>query len=124
MLFVVMEFSNEINMALPLANGKHRKAGRLAVNLVGSLALAVWLFHFCLWYQYAGTCPNRPDASSGRVYPLNTHGSVAYLNKGEDSTLTGLTIATIGLVVVAFAINGIFVDGFSRNTMPWEKKRW
>jgi len=88
------------------------------------MAFAIWLFHFCLWYQYAATRPRRSDASSGRLYPLNAHGTVVYLNKDEDERLTGLTVFTVGLFVTAFAIHGVLVDGFFRRAVPWEKKQW
>jgi hypothetical protein len=106
---------------LPVRNGKYRKLGRLLTGIVGSVALAVWLFHFCLWYQYAATRPVRLDASSGRVYPLNTHGSVAYLNKSEDARLTALTLSTVGLVLILFVMHGVLV-GF-KSVMPWEKRQ-
>jgi hypothetical protein len=110
---------------LPVANGKYRKSGhRLAVFLGGS-ALAVWIFHFCLWYQYDGTRPVQPDAFSGRVYPLNTHGHFVYLDEREDSTLTGLTVLAVSLFGIGFVIEGLCVEGFSqRRTSPWEKKQW
>jgi hypothetical protein len=108
---------------LPVRNGKYRKLGGILVTTVGFAALAIWLFHFCLWYQYAATRPSRPDASSGRIYPLNTHGSIAYLNKDEDGRLTALTVSAVGLFLIAFVMHGVLVDGF-RQPMPWEKKKW
>ena len=109
---------------LPLANEKRRTRGRTLSKLLGSVALAIWLFHFCLWYQYAGTRPRQPDAASGQLYPLNTHGTVVYLNKREDASLTGLTVLAVGLFGIAVLVNGVFADGFSERKMPWENKRW
>ena len=108
-------------MKLPLGNGKYRKLGGVLAVAFGCAGLAIWLFHFCLWYQYAATRPRRPDASSGRIYPLNTHGSVAYLNKDEDARLTALTASTVGLILISFVTHGVLVDGF-RRAKPWEKK--
>jgi hypothetical protein len=110
----------------PLANGKYGKPAYKLVAVLGFMALAIWLFHFCLWYQYAATRPCRPDTASGRIYPLNTHGSVAYLNKDEDARLTDLTILAITLFTITFLIHCLFVDGFrlSQRTKPWEKKQW
>ena len=93
----------------------------MLAGLLGSMALAISLFHFYLWYQYDGTRPRRPDASSGRLYPLNTHGHLVYLNKQEDARLTGLTVLTFGLFGTAILIDVLFV---ARRTNPWEKKQW
>jgi hypothetical protein len=106
---------------LPLVNGNYRKSGRVLAGLLGSMALAIWLFHFYLWYQYDGTRPLRPDASSGRLYPLNTHGHFVYLNKQEVARLTALTVLTFGLFGTAILIDVLFV---ARRTNPWEKKQW
>jgi hypothetical protein len=105
----------------PLANGKYRKSGRMLAGLLGSIGLAIWLFHFYLWYRYDGTRPPRPDASSGRFYPLNTHGHFVYLNKDEDAMLNRLTVLTFGLFGTAIVIDVLFV---ARRANPWEKKRW
>jgi hypothetical protein len=115
---------DETSVKFPIANGKYRKPGGVLVGILGSLALAIWLFHFCLWYQYAATRPRQFDASSGRLYPLNTHGSVVYLNKDEDTRLTGLTVFAFSLFAIAFITHGVLVDGFFKRTMPWEKKQW
>ena len=111
-------------MILPLADGKYRRIGRLFVGLLGFSALAIWAFHFYLWYQYDGAAPLQPDVSSGRLHPLNTHGHVVYLTKNEDGRLAGLTILTFFLFGIAFLINAFFVEGFSNKKMPWEKKQW
>ena len=96
----------------------------MLVNLFGSMALAIWIFHFCLWYQYAGTRTRRSDVASGRLYPLNTRGSVVYLNKRENSNLIALTVLTVDLFGIAVLANGIFVDESLERTMPCQKKRF
>jgi hypothetical protein len=106
---------------LPLVNGKYRQRGRLLAGLLGALALAISFFYFDIWYRYDGTRPLRPDASSGRVYALNTHGRVVFLNKEEDAGLTSLTILTFGLFGTGVLIDGLFVSGFGPRTKPWEK---
>jgi hypothetical protein len=88
------------------------------------MALAFWVCDFCLWYQYAATRPRHLDAASGRLYPLNAHGTLVYLNKPEDANLTWLTVLAVGLFGIAVLVNEVFVDGFSEKKMPWEKKRW
>ncbi len=111
-------------MGLPLKNGKYRKPVRPILGLLGSLALAVWFFHFYLWSKYDGTRPLQPDASSGTVYPLNTHGHVVYLNKAEDARLSNLTILTLSLFGTGVLMDVLLVSGFDRRPKPWEKKQW
>ncbi|MGH9733956.1 MAG: hypothetical protein ACRD8A_05135 [Candidatus Acidiferrales bacterium] len=111
-------------MVLPLANGKYHNHGRRGATVLAFSALAIWFFHFYLWYQYDGSLPIRPDASTGRVYALNTHGHCVYLTKTEDFRLWGLAFVTSILFIVAIIVNGLFVEGFSRTKMPWEKKQW
>lgn len=116
--------SYEGNVGLPLKNGKYRKPVRPILGLLGSLALAVWFFHFYLWSKYDGTRPLQPDASSGTVYPLNTHGHVVYLNKAEDARLSNLTILTLSLFGTGVLMDVLLVSGFDRRPKPWEKKQW
>jgi hypothetical protein len=96
----------------------------MIAGLLCSSALAIWLFHFYVWYQYDGTRPLRSDALSGRVYPLNTHGHVVYLNKEEDARLTRLTIVAVSLFGIGGLIEGLFASGFVASTKAWEKKQW
>jgi hypothetical protein len=106
---------------LPLANGKYRKPARIVAGLVAFAALAIWLFHFYVWYQYVGTRPRLRDASSGRLYPLNTHGYVVYLNKEEDANLARMTAVAVGLFGTAILIDVLLV---AQKKNPWEKKQW
>jgi hypothetical protein len=111
-------------MKLPLANGKYRDPARKLVIFLGFLALAVWFFHFYVWYQYDGSRPTHVDSSLGRVFPLNTHGHTVYLTKSEDQNLAGLTVLTFGLFISAVLIDEFFVDGFTRTIEPWQKRQW
>jgi hypothetical protein len=90
--------------------------------LLGFSALAIWLFHFQVWYQYDATRPRQPDALSGRSYAQNTHGHVVYLTKEEDARLTKLTIIAFGLFCTAGLIGILFVERIT--PAPWEKKQW
>ena len=56
----------------------------------GVLALGFWFAGFFLWEYFDFHKPNIPDPGKGRVYPLNTHGSIVYLTQGERSALYGL----------------------------------
>ena len=114
--------NDEGSVRLPLANGKYRQRARMLAGFLGVLALAIWLFHFYLWYQYDVTRSSQVEASSSNIYPLNTHGHVVYLTKVEDATLTELTILALSLFTIAFLIDGLFADGLSQGTRAWEKK--
>lgn len=48
--------------------------------------------HSCLWYHYAFTRSDARQPESGRILPLNTHGSVVYLTAHERFLLYGLMI--------------------------------
>ncbi len=113
-------------MTLPLAMGKYRKPARVLASLLCFTGLAIWLFHFCVWYQYDGTRPTYPVQSVGRVFPQNTHGHVVFLTKEEDTRLTRLTILAFSLMGSGFLVGGLFVEGFHwrKNAAPWEKREW
>ncbi len=55
-----------------------------------------------LWMHYAYTRPTMPGPAIGRVYALNTHGSIVYLNAGEQSLLN--TLMVIGGVLFVGAV--------------------
>jgi hypothetical protein len=98
----------------------------MLASLLCFSGLAVWLFHFYVWYQYDATRPRQPDALSGSVLAQNTHGHVVYLTKEEDARLTRLTVLAIGLFGTGFLIRGLFVENivWRKNPPPWEKKQW
>jgi hypothetical protein len=113
-------------MSFPIANGKYRKPARILASLLCFSGLAIWLFHFYVWYQYDGTRPRHPDTASGRVYSQNTHGHVVYLTKEEDARITKLTILAFSLFGAGFLIAGLFVEkiAWRRSPAPWEKRQW
>ena len=73
----------------------------------GVVALALWLTSVFLWMHYASTRPHSLDAGSGRIYPLNTHGSVVYLTCRENLFIAALTVG--GIIVFAA---GVCIDVF------------
>ena len=111
-------------MKLPLANGKYRKPSHVVAGILAFLALAIWFSNVYMWFEYDRTRPVLPDASVGRVYPLNSHGHVVYLTQYENSRLTRLTVLAATLFGIAVIIEGLFVNGFFRRIKPWEKKQW
>jgi hypothetical protein len=108
-------------MKLPLANGKYRKPCHVVAGILGFFALAIWFSNVYIWLEYDRSRPLLPDASVGRVYPLNSHGHVVYLTQNENSRLTRLTILAVILFGIAVLIEGLFVNGFFRKVKPWEK---
>jgi hypothetical protein len=109
-------------LRLPLAKGKYRKPARVLSGFLSFLALAVWLFHFHVWYEYDSTRPCQRDALSGRLFAQNTHGHVVYLTKEEDTRLTRLTVLAFGLFGIVLFIEFLFVEKIT--PAPWEKRQW
>ena len=67
------------------------RAGTLAA-ILGALGLSLGFVSWGLRRHYAYTKPPSPKAGIGRVYPLNTHGSIVYLNRQEQFLLYGLQV--------------------------------
>src|SRR5436305_8747087 len=68
---------------------------------VGVLA---WFGFLCLYTYYGFSRPTSKQLDSGRLYPLDTHGHVAYLTLAEINNLHDLRNVAIGLVLVAVAM--------------------
>jgi hypothetical protein len=63
-----------------------------------------WVASFVLWYRYAFTRPAAQDPAAGRIYSLNTHGSLVYLTSSEYVVLYALMCTgAVFFVVCAFA---------------------
>jgi hypothetical protein len=80
-------------------------------SALGWTGLALLLANVGLWYQYAGTRPRSEQPEEGRIYALNTHGSVAYLTLGENLRLWSLGLGGAGCMVTAMIIG--------RRTKEW-----
>jgi hypothetical protein len=97
-------------------NGKHgnRQTGTLAMVRTGNpgktvVALAkviirigalAWFGFACLYTYYAVSRPTLKQLDSGRLYPLENHGRVAYLHYVRDAALGLILVAVImGLIV-------------------------
>jgi len=70
----------------------------------GVLALCFWFSSFFLWKYFDAHRTRMAQPDSGKVYPLNTHGSVVYLTSGEHYFLYGL----IGAGIAFFLLTVIF----------------
>jgi hypothetical protein len=88
------------------------------------IGLAIWIFHFFVWYQYDGTRPTRQDMDSGRIYPQNTHGHVVYLTKEENTRLNGMGELGLGLMLCGILTGYTFVDRFhwQGGRAPWQNR--
>jgi len=66
------------------------------MGVFGCAALLVNLTGASIWYQYAYSRPRVPSLQDGRIYSLNTHGTVVYLTKEEQSHLYFVERMTVG----------------------------
>lgn len=80
------------------------RASRLA-RILGAFALALWLGFIALFLQYAGTRPRSPQPETGRIYSINNHGTIAYLNQSEDLQLWLTSGSAVAIFIVAVALD-------------------
>ena len=111
-------------MEFPLAKGKYRKPAGVIGRALMYIGLAIWIFHFFVWYQYDGTRPTRPDVYSGRTYPQNSHGHIVYLTKEEDDWVTRMGALGFGMGLCGILTGFAFVEGFHwrGGRAPWQKR--
>ena len=81
------------------------KAYRRAARILAASALVLWLGCVGLFLQYAATRPRRPQPDEGRIYSINNHGAIAYLNQSENMWLCVLAVAAFTVFVVAVVID-------------------
>jgi hypothetical protein len=78
---------------------------RAALALAAGIAWLILFFSaIALWIYYDGTRPTTPDPAVGRIYPLNTHGSIVYLLYEERVRLYRLIGAALIAGVVMIGI--------------------
>jgi hypothetical protein len=63
--------------------------------LSGIAALCFWFSSFFVWLHFDTYGSTIAEPESGRVFQLNTHGSVVYLTAGEHNLLYGLIVAGV-----------------------------
>jgi hypothetical protein len=82
---------------------------------IGALVVAVvvWFTSMQLWTHYGDTRPRIPEPDAGRIYQLNTHGSIAYLTRPEELLLYGLMLIA-GISFVAAVCVDVFKRPFRR----------
>lgn len=64
------------------------------------LAIVSWFSSFLVWTYYDLHRPKTYMPKDGRIFPLDTHGSVVYITASEHYFLYGLIV----LAVILFAI--------------------
>jgi hypothetical protein len=75
----------------------------------GVLGIAFWNLSVFVWMYFDSHRPKIYMAEDGRIFPLNSHGSIVYLTAGEHYFLYGLMAAGIGfflLCVICYFIDG------------------
>jgi len=90
-----------------------RTVSKMWKQLSAIVALVSWAASFVLWYHYAFTRSDVRQPESGRIYPLNTHGSVVYLTSHECFLLYGLMV--VGAVCFLFTLG---LHYFGKRQLP------
>jgi hypothetical protein len=104
-------------MPAPAALDPEARRWRVAAYVATFGAAGSFMAGICLWFHFDGTRPHAADTTTGRVYPLNTHGAVVYLNAHEHWVLTGLFA-----VFVVLGVIGFLIDRWQRPFKPtWER---
>jgi hypothetical protein len=73
---------------------------RVLKFISGILALCFWFSSFIVWKYFDAHATRLAEPETGRIYPLNTHGSVVYLTLAERGVLYGLMIAGVVFFLV------------------------
>jgi hypothetical protein len=97
----------------------HSKPKRVFVTALAVLGFAIWFGFIALFEHYSATRPNRPDATSGRVYQLNNHGSYTYLTKSEQWRLRCLEFGALPFFLAAVELRRFW----SRPLQDYDKIR-
>ena len=64
------------------------------------LALFFWFSSFFVWKYYGKHECRTCQIETGRVYMLNSHGSIVYLTAGQHYFLFGLMAAGVGFFIM------------------------
>jgi len=91
-----------------MKSAQWRIRGRPLAGVLGAIGIALGLASWVLGVNYEYTKPPSPNTADGRVYPLNIHGYIVYLNTQEQYFLYGLQV-----VAGLFFVSGISVDVIS-----------
>ncbi len=73
--------------------------------VVGLGALVLWFVFIGTFLQYAGTRPHSPQPDAGRIYAINNHGTVTYLDGSERRRLSTLERSAGGMFLIAVLLS-------------------
>jgi len=78
-----------------MAKTEHRR-WMIRTRLLGTTGALLFAGTLYLYSRFLSTCPSVPDVKLNRIYPLNIHGWIVYLNQMERTGLNviqGTTVA-------------------------------
>ena len=81
--------------------GNTGKTVVVLARVIVRIGVLAWFGFLCLYTYYGFSRPTSKQLESGRLYPLDTHGHVAYLTLAEINNLHYVRDAALGLVLVA-----------------------
>jgi hypothetical protein len=73
------------------------------------LAISFWLLSAFIWTRYNLSRPKLRFPEDGRIFPLDTHGSVVYLTAGEHYLL--LSLIAVGVIFFLLAAVSYLIGG-------------
>jgi hypothetical protein len=86
-------------MAKPLSPRKR------VARIMAASAVAIWFGYLGLFLQYAGTRPRSPQPKTGRIYSINNHGTIAWLNQSENLRLWLTSGSAVAIFITAMALD-------------------
>jgi hypothetical protein len=81
---------------------------RIPIIVLVTMSILGWLLFLYLFSYYLSIGSPKPMPNIGRIYQLNEHGSIAYLTKKEDTTLSYLKFISPLLFVIAIILYKIW----------------
>lgn len=72
-----------------------------AIKAIAYASLCTWFSSIFIWLYFDANRSKVARPESGRIFPLDTHGSVVYLTVGEHYFLYGLMGAAAFLFLIA-----------------------
>lgn len=88
------------------------RIARLLTTVFSITGFALLFLNISLIYHYDENRPKVSQPAAGRIYPLNTHGSIVYLTKNEQTTLDMTWVGFFACFGVAMCL-----DALSRSKM-------
>lgn len=61
--------------------------GLAVLSWVVGIGSLVWQIH--LWFLYLAICPQKPEPSTGHIYPLQVHEQIVYLTRAQSQRANG-----------------------------------